>query len=326
MPAAYGCAMPDMLDALLGSLDPLGLTVVEKIDLPARSERLEPVPSEYLGGQVGRWLGTGQFVNGLWAHQTEALRAFESGENVVISTSTASGKSLVFQAAALRVLDQQPDSAILVLYPLKALVADQLVSWRKILTQAGYPTGSIGRIDGDVLPDEREDVILKARIIVATPDVIHAWLMSNLAKPAHKRFLSRLRLLIIDEAHVFDSVFGSNFAYLFRRIAVASRMTDRSEEPEPLRVVAASATISNPADHLFALTGLRFRTVTELSDGFPQHARQVFHLAVKPGTPTFNPTLKCGISIPSSRADVETTPRSDPSLSEASMDSRSELS
>jgi DEAD/DEAH box helicase domain-containing protein len=107
--------------------------------------------------------------------------------------------------------------------------------------------------------------------------------MSNLSKPGHKRFLGRLRLLIIDEAHVFDSVFGSNFAYLFRRIAVAARMTDKSDEPEALRVVAASATISNPADHLYALTGLRFETVGELSDGSPQHRREIFHLAVPPG-------------------------------------------
>ena len=193
------------------------------------------------------------------------------------------GKSLVFQAAALKLLDEHADAVVLVLYPLKALVSDQLVSWRKILTQAGYPEDTIGKVDGDVLPDEREKLIRNAQIIVATPDVIHAWLMSNLAKPHHKRFLSRLKLIVIDEAHVFDSVFGSNFAYLFRRLAVAARMTDRSEEPEPLRVVASSATISNPAEHLNALTGLQFESINEASNGSPQHSRNVFHLAAPPG-------------------------------------------
>jgi DEAD/DEAH box helicase domain-containing protein len=134
-----------------------------------------------------------------------------------------------------------------------------------------------------VLPDERETVIRTARVIVATPDVTHAWLMSNLAKPQHKRFLGWLKLVIVDEAHVFDSVFGSNFAYLFRRIAVAARMSDRSDEPEALRVIAASATISNPGEHLALLTGLQFETVDEASDGSRQHMRRLLHLATKPG-------------------------------------------
>jgi DEAD/DEAH box helicase domain-containing protein len=275
--------MTDILQAFLNSVGPLGLSVIEKIELPARSEKLAEIPPEYLSGRCGRWLSAPLFSRGLWTHQVEALRLFESGANLVISTSTASGKSLVFQAAALRLLDQRPNSTVLVLYPLKALVADQLVSWRKLLTQAGYSADVIGRIDGDVLPDERQKIIQTAQIVVATPDVIHAWLLSNLAKPEHKRFLSRLKLVVIDEAHVFDSVFGSNFAYLFRRIAVAARMTNRSDEPEALRAVAASATISNPADHLAALTGLCFETVNESLDGSPQHHRQVFHLAVPPG-------------------------------------------
>jgi DEAD/DEAH box helicase domain-containing protein len=275
--------MPDMLDAFFKSVDPLGLSVIDNIELPPRSEQLEQAPAGYLAGRVGRLLSGGQFGRGLWTHQAEALRAFGAGANVVISTGTGSGKSLVFQAAALKLLDEHPEAAVLVLYPLKALVADQLVSWRKILTQAGYPEEAIGKVDGDVLPDEREKIVRNAQIIVATPDVIHAWLMSNIAKPHHKRFLSRLKLVVIDEAHVFDSVFGSNFAYLFRRLAVAARMTDRSEEPEPLRVVAASATISNPAEHLYALTGLQFESINEASDASPQHSRRVFHLAATPG-------------------------------------------
>ena len=241
------------------------------------------MPAGYLAGGVGHWLTSDQFARGLWIHQAEALRVIDAGANVVISTGTASGKSLVFQAATLKLLDEHPKAAVLVLYPLKALVADQLVSWRKILTQAGHPHEAIGRVDGQVLPDEREKIIRNARIVLATPDVIHAWLMSRLANPLYKQFLSRLKLVVIDEAHVFDSVFGSNFAYLFRRLAVAARMANRSKEPEPLRVIAASATIQNPAEHLYALTGLQFESINEAFDGSPQHCRHVFHLAAPPG-------------------------------------------
>jgi DEAD/DEAH box helicase domain-containing protein len=101
-----------MLDAFFKSVDPLGLSVIEKIELPPRSEQLEQVPAAYLAGRVGRWLSRDQFERGLWTHQAEALRAFEAGANVVISTGTASGKSLVFQAAALRLLDAHPEAAV----------------------------------------------------------------------------------------------------------------------------------------------------------------------------------------------------------------------
>jgi len=134
-----------------------------------------------------------------------------------------------------------------------------------------------------VLPDERAKAIERARVVVATPDVTHAWLMSNLTKPAHRRFLRRLALVVIDEAHVFDSVFGSNFAYLFRRLAVAARMADRTADAEPLRVVAASATISNPVEHLAALTGMAFEAIDDTLDSSPRYGRQILHLACGSG-------------------------------------------
>jgi DEAD/DEAH box helicase domain-containing protein len=92
-----------------------------------------------------------------------------------------------------------------------------------------------------------------------------------------------LALVVIDEAHVFDAVFGSNFAYLFRRLAVAAQLANRGGERERLRVVAASATISNPGEHLAALTGMRFESIDETLDGSPRHARQILHVACNLG-------------------------------------------
>jgi DEAD/DEAH box helicase domain-containing protein len=107
--------------------------------------------------------------------------------------------------------------------------------------------------------------------------------MSNQAKRAHRHFLGRLALVVVDEAHVFDGVFGSNFAYLFRRLAVATRLASAGCEPQPLRVAAASATIANPSTHLTALTGMPFDTIDETLDGSPRHRREVLHLACKVG-------------------------------------------
>lgn len=276
--------MPGMLATFLNELGGLGLTVVDQSTLPERAEQHEAVPPEYRVGRVGAWLS--RFQKGLWRHQAEALRLYASGKNVVVSTGTASGKSLVFQATALKAIEDDDRVRVLVFYPLKALASDQLVSWRSVLRQADFPPDHVGRIDGGVLADERRKILQDARILLATPDVIHAWLMSNLSNPEHKRFLSQLRLVIIDEAHVLDGVFGSNFAYLFRRLCVAARMADRAREPIPIRAIAASATISNGGDHLRALTGLEFSAVGESSDGSPRYPSTLLHIATPNGEET----------------------------------------
>jgi DEAD/DEAH box helicase domain-containing protein len=275
-------SVADMLDVFQAAIA-TKFAVVEQIELPARPERRGPVPAAFTTGRVGMWLSRTEHANTLWTHQIEALNRFEAGSNIVVATGTASGKSLIFQAAALRTLDRRPNAAVLVFYPLKALVGDQLVSWRTVLSAAGLPENSIARLDGDVLPDERDKLIETARVILATPDVTHAWLMRNLAKPTHRRFLSRLALVVVDEAHVFESVFGSNFAFLFRRLVVAARFSDRTATTEPLRVVAASATISNPREHMAALTGMPFEAIDGEFDGSPQQTRQIVHLASGPG-------------------------------------------
>lgn len=256
------------------------LTEIERISLQAKSERRVPLPQKLKDGVTGRWLRTApEFRNGIWTHQAKALEYAAAGQNVVVATGTASGKSLIFQAATFRILESDPAATVLVFYPLKALVADQLESWRTIAGTYGFGKELVARIDGDVDRDEREKIIQSARIVVATPDVIHAWLMSKLAQPSHRSFLSRLRMVVIDEAHVLDSVLGSNFSYLFRRLLSAAKLTQRSAEPHELQVIAASATIANAEGHLKDLTGLDFVSIGEDEDGSPSNDREVLHLA-----------------------------------------------
>lgn len=99
---------------------------------------------------------------------------------MVISTGTASGKSLVFRAIALHQVLLDPNCRIIVFYPLKALVADQLRGWWASVRETGLDEGIIGRIDGSVPVKERDGVLRRTRIIVMTPDVCHAWMMSRL--------------------------------------------------------------------------------------------------------------------------------------------------
>ncbi len=274
-------AMPHMLDVFEVESKNRDLTAIERLELPAREERKMPVPDAFRAGPVSDWLlSDGDLKGNLWRHQALALEAFATGNNVVLSTGTASGKSLMFQAAAIKALQEDNESKVLVFYPLKALAADQHVSWRRILNKACMPENWIASVTGDVPMHERSIALERARIIIATPDVCHAWLMRELASRASKRFLASLDLLIIDEAHVLEAVFGSNAAFLFRRLQAAARICRaKRREDRGFSVIAASATIANPGEHLRALTGLDFVVIDEKQDGSPQHARSLLHLA-----------------------------------------------
>ena len=270
-----------MLNAFKKEIKDREFTIVEELNLPEREERTRRIPDAYRKGAVGNWLLSDKDLKGnLWQHQALALEAFVAGQNVVLSTGTASGKSLVFQAAAIKVLQEDDEAKVLALYPQKALVSDQEVSWRHIFDMAGLPIDWIASVTGNVLPHDRKAALEKARILIATPDICHAWLMRELASQNSKRFLASLDLLIIDEAHVLEAVFGSNAAFLLRRIQVAARICRTNKrEKRRLSVIAASATIANPKQHLRALTGLDFVVIDNDEDGSPQYARSLLHLA-----------------------------------------------
>ena len=215
----------------------------------------------------------------VWLHQGKAMSIAAEGRNLVISTGTASGKSLVFQSAAFRTLDQDDEAAVIVFYPLKALSNDQLISWRRAGALAGYREAEIVKVDGDIPRGVRAEVLSQARIALMTPDVCQAWLLNEISNPVHRDFLARTSLVIIDEAHVLEGVFGSNFAYLFRRLCTARIILRGKSRRRDFQVIAASATIAAPDRHLAALTGLQFETVGDEDDGAPRHERSIVHIA-----------------------------------------------
>ncbi len=272
--------MADMLKEFERLIDTKVVSSVDRLDLPARSERSAGVPDAYRSGSPGRWLTNDDKLRGrVWLHQAKAMTIAAEGRNLVISTGTASGKSLVFQSAAFRMLDADDDAAVVVFYPLKALSNDQLMSWRRAAEHAGFRSKDIVKVDGDILRPSRAKLLEKARVALMTPDVCHAWLLNEISNPAHRAFLARTRLVVIDEAHVLEGVFGSNFAYLFRRLCAARFLIQDKSRRTGLQVIAASATISTPDQHLNSLTGLHFETVGEEDDGAPRHERSILHLA-----------------------------------------------
>lgn len=246
------------LSDILGILDPLaasaGLALRDRTTRDERPARLKPLPDS-LDDRVRARVAAG-FTGGVYAHQSDAIAASLGGDDVCLATATASGKSLVFMAVAVHHLVLDRRAVALAIYPTRALIADQLEKWNALLSPLGEEAAII---DGGVKPvAAREAILRRCRVVLMTPDVVHAWLLPSAGQPVVGRFLDGLRVLIADEAHAYEGVFGTNVAYLFRRITSAA--------PD-FRLIASTATIAEPAAHLRALTGRECRIFDDDDDG-----------------------------------------------------------
>ena len=271
----------------------LGCGSVALLDIPASRERRAAAPADMVQGpawEMTREAGAG---GELWLHQAEALGALSRGENVVVATATASGKSLVFQAWALHGIRTSADPTTLVFYPTKALANDQERRWLEACELVELPRETVGKINGDVGVNRRDSIISRARVVIMTPDVCHAWMTRRADSQAVRGFLGRLRNVVIDEAHVYEDVFGSNAAYLFRRLAIAAV---NAGNPRPPQFVAATATIRSPEEHMRKLTGQEFAVVDESRNGSPRHPRQLLHLPLQAGQGTAEEQLAAVVS------------------------------
>jgi DEAD/DEAH box helicase domain-containing protein len=202
-----------------------------------------------------------------WSHQVRAAELAHAGRHVVVSTGTASGKSLAYQLPALNALATDPRARVLYLSPTKALGHDQLRAAHAL-------TAVIPRLhdvaptayDGDSPAEVRRFARERSRWLFSNPDMIHLSILRNHARWAV--LLRGLRFVVIDECHYYRGVFGSNVAMVLRRLL---RLCGRySAAPT---VIFASATTDSPGATAAELIGLPVEEVTE--DGSPQGARTV---------------------------------------------------
>jgi len=184
-----------------------------------------------------------EYKNGLYAHQAEAIRAGLQGNDICISTSTASGKSLVFMSLAINSILRDGTARVLVFYPARALIQDQMEKWASMLAPLHI---SLGYIDGGVSMEDRVRILRESSVLLMTPDVAHAWLLSNLGKQEIRAFLQKLHLMVLDEAHIYDGVFGTNMAYFLRRMQAVAKVR---------QIVTSTATLDDPVGFVYKLTG-----------------------------------------------------------------------
>ena len=254
---------------------------VTTTEIPRTLEKLNMVPEEIVRGPAWPIASPFSQRGALWRHQANALHELCEGNNIVISTATASGKSMVFQLWTFQQVMSDPQATAAIFYPTKALGNDQTRRWKQQASQLGLPGEIIAKIDGDVHSSMRPGIMDQARAIVMTPDVCHAWTVPRAANIASvKRFLQNLRIIIIDEAHIYEGVLGSNSAYLFRRLLTTARYAGNDG---PIQFIAATATIQDPEVHLKALTGETFQSIDESQNGTPRFTRTLHHVATEQG-------------------------------------------
>lgn len=227
---------------------------------PGREGRTEPLP-ETLDPRVASALGACG-VRALYRHQAATWEAIHRGEHVIVTTGTASGKSLAFNLPVLDCLVRDPKRRALYLYPTKALAQDQVRALAELRLRGIRPS----IYDGDTPTERRWQVRKWANLVLTNPDMLHIGIL-----PHHDRWgdvLANLAYVVVDEAHVYRGVFGSHVANVLRRLRRLARMY--GAEP---RFLLASATIANPAELALALTGAPVTVVD--ADTAPRAEREI---------------------------------------------------
>ncbi|MGH2857738.1 MAG: DEAD/DEAH box helicase [Solirubrobacteraceae bacterium] len=226
-----------------------------------RAPRLVAIPSDLSPAVVQALERAG--IEHLYSHQEQALRSAFEGPTIV-TTGTASGKSLCFQLPTLEVLAGDPTARAMYLYPTKALAQDQARSLQRFGLQRAIRPAIY---DGDTPREERRAIRRNANLIITNPDMLHVGILPH--HHSWAELFANLAVVVVDEAHVYRGVFGSHVANVLRRLRRAAAIHGTAP-----RFLLASATIANPAELAAKLTGLEpFNLVQH--DGAPRARRRI---------------------------------------------------
>jgi DEAD/DEAH box helicase domain-containing protein len=204
----------------------------------------------------------------LYSHQAEALELLAAGENVVVTTSTSSGKTLIYQLQIARNHLESDAATALCLFPTKALTNDQEQALNDRLRGELALDTHVGTYDGDTTDERKRTVRENANVILTNPAGLNVYLPRHNRDRGWHRFYSNLELVVIDEGHEYGGVMGTHVAWILRRLRRV--LAHYGSDPQ---FVITTATIGNPAAHAGTLTGAEFDVVDE--DGSPRGTRDI---------------------------------------------------
>jgi DEAD/DEAH box helicase domain-containing protein len=209
-----------------------------------------------------------QLENDLFTHQAEGIRYLKNGENVVVTTSTSSGKTWIYALQMAENYIEDPDSTALCLFPMKALARDQERTLNDKLRSDWDLDPTIGVYDGDTESDRKQRIREEANIVLTNPAGLNAYLPRHNKDRGWHRFYSNLDLIVVDEAHEYSGVAGTHVAFILRRLRRILEYYDADPQ-----FAMTTATIGNPASHANQLTSEEFKVVD--ADGSPAGARDI---------------------------------------------------
>ncbi|KAH9981492.1 P-loop containing nucleoside triphosphate hydrolase protein [Lactifluus volemus] len=207
-------------------------------------------------------------ITTLYSHQTNAIAALSQGKNVIVSTSTASGKSVIYQVPLLQMLEHDKRAKALFIYPTKALAQDQKAALEQLLSSCpGLEDTFVSTYDGDTPQDARPTIRDTASVLFTNIDTIHASILPH--EERWRRFLKNLKLVVVDELHYYHDMLGSHVALVMRRMRrICAAVGNRG-----IRFVSCSATISRPSEHMKTIFGLEdVEAITQ--DGAPSGRKE----------------------------------------------------
>ncbi|KAI9662984.1 MAG: hypothetical protein M1821_008031 [Bathelium mastoideum] len=207
-------------------------------------------------------------ITQLYEHQTEAINNLYDGHNVIVSTSTSSGKSLIYQLPVLHELEKDRHTRAMYIFPTKALAQDQKKSLRNFLTyMPGLEDLLVETFDGDTPMSDRNIIRDEARIIFTNPDMLHITILPQ--EEAWRTFLQNLRFVVVDELHVYNGLFGAHVALIMRRLRrICAAVGNRH-----VKFISCSATVANPEEHMKTIFGVDKVKLTDF-DGSPSGRKE----------------------------------------------------
>ena len=200
----------------------------------------------------------------LYTHQAAAVNFARRGQNIMVATASASGKTLCYNIAVMQAMLTEPGSRAIYLFPTKALAQDQRRSLHQLFCPGLMTEEGVATFDGDTPRAERAEIRKRGRIILTNPDMLHVGILPN--HTSWSGLLRRLRYVVVDEAHIYRGVFGSHVACVLRRLRRLCEFY--GSRPQ---FICSSATVANPGEHAERLVGLPFVVVD--NDGSPHGAK-----------------------------------------------------
>ncbi|KAI6090077.1 P-loop containing nucleoside triphosphate hydrolase protein [Hypoxylon rubiginosum] len=190
-------------------------------------------------------------ITQFYAHQAEAINSLHSGCHVVVSTSTSSGKSLIYQLPVLHALEQDLNTRAIYIFPTKALAQDQKKSLKDMLAYfTGLGSPLVETFDGDTPMHDRNQIRDEARIIFTNPDMLHLTILPQ--EDRWRTFLKHLRYVVVDELHYYNGLMGSHVAFIMRRLRrICAAVGNRK-----VKFISCSATVANPREHFKTIFGI----------------------------------------------------------------------